>query len=163
MEPNQETTIAPATTTTAPAPKAKRVRKVAATVNPPAQVDTKPREALLAKVKTAIESAKGKTSDAALVVLREALAKVHATAPDVELSSNKEQRIAQLKQLREARANLGWQSAARMIGDCIANLEGVEQVRRFGARQLVNGSLVATENIRSTLKSSKQHRGISIR
>jgi hypothetical protein len=50
-----------------------------------------------------------------------------------------------------------------MIGDAIASTTGAEAVHRYAARQLVNGALVATESIRTTLKGSKTHRGISIR
>lgn len=161
-------TTTPPTVTAAPTaatPKASKPKKVAKVEAKPTPTATEnpAKVALLAKVTAAISEAKGKPAPAALVILRNALQEVHASCPDVAFSENKEQRTAQLKALRETRANLGWQQAARMLGDAIANVDGVEQVRRFGARQLVNGSLVATESIRSTLKASKGHRGLSIR
>lgn len=160
---NPTNTGAPAAVATA-TPKAKRVRKVAAT---PAQdtkmTDTTARDALLAKVRKGIESTQGQTPDKAIVILRETMKTVEMSCPNVEFSSNKEQRTAQLKQLRESRANLGWQVAARMVGDAIAAVEGVQVVHRYSAKPHVNGDLVATENIKTTLKSSKRHQGITIR
>ncbi len=161
---NTSTTTTEATATTNAKPKGKaKVAKQAAPAAPLPVVVPTAKEALLAKVNEAIAAAKGQPTDKAIVILRDALASVHASCPDVELSSNKEQRSAQLKALRESRANLGWQVAARMLGDAIAQCDGVEQKRTYSARQLVNGNLSAVESIRSTLKASKAHRGLSIR
>ncbi len=161
MNTSTTTTEAAAPTNAKPKGKAK-VAKQAPAAPAPLPVPTA-KEALLAKVNEAIAAAKGQPTDKAIVILRDALASVHASCPDVELSSNKEQRSAQLKALRESRANLGWQVAARMLGDAIAQCDGVEQKRTYSARQLVNGNLSAVESIRSTLKASKAHRGLSIR
>lgn len=162
--PETTTVPTPAAPVQAAQPKAKKAKVKAA--KPAATTEPQPnpaRDKLHGEVSAMIESVQGKRPDERLVVLRKAMETVRLAVPDVPLSENKEQRGAQLKALREARAAMGTQVLARIIGDAIAATDGATQTRRFSARMLTNGALSAVESITTRLKGASTFRGYSVR
>lgn len=125
--------------------------------------DESPRDTLHNAVAQAVKDAAGKSPAESIAILRKAMELVRNAVPDVEFSSNKEQRAAQLKALREQRAAMGTQQLARVICDALAKIPGAEESRRYSARILANGGLTATETIRTAVKSPARYRGYSIR
>lgn len=78
-------------------------------------------------------------------IVEEAHRTLYNFAPDVEFSSNLEQKKAQREALRELRAELGFAQANLAIVNAMQKIKGAESTVRYSVRTLANGQVAGTE------------------
>ncbi len=90
-------------------------------------------------------------------IVESAHRKLYSYAPDVEFSSNSEQKKAQRLALRERRAELGFAQANLLICDALLKVKGAETTVKFNVRTLANGQVAGTETkVTKTAKRSNR-------
>lgn len=144
------TTATPTATNEAPAqapavtPEAPKVTKVQHKVKAKAPQPTK--ESVQATVKAILSKLdKGQTVGEQCAIVEDAHRTLYGFAPDVEFSSNPEQKKAQRNALREMRGALGFAQANLLIVNALQNVKGAETVVKYAVRTLANGQVAGTE------------------
>lgn len=93
-------------------------------------------------------------------IVEEAHRCLYNFAPDVEFSSNLEQKKAQREALRERRAELGFAQCNLRIVEAMQNVKGAETTIKHSVRTLANGQVAGTETIVTKTAKQKGRNGI---
>ncbi len=120
-----------------------------------AKVTEVTKDSVLAKVKSILDGlAKEMHAAQQSAIVEDAHRTLYSFAPDVEFSSNLEQKKAQRLALREKRASLGFAQANLLIVSALQNVKGAESSIRYNVRTLANGQVAGTTT--EVIKTAKR-------